>query len=329
MTAAPMHRTARSSRPAAPSSVTSSPLMASSSDIENQSAQTMASLGIVKRGSSTSASSRPASSSITPRGVTLRDSLSVISPSDATPLKPQQSRRSSAIYANHGNASPRSRIVSSDGSSVSGYDNHARSPPVTAIRRPAPLTSSQAQQKDRLPSTPLSASLRASKNDPIRLSSRSTSTRSRITSTSASHPHQDANTSIVAISPDDYASLVSLLALREEDLCALQAQLDVNKAEQAKLNERCDALQKERDRLCQQLATNSPVASALPGTSRRLLQNRTNSANGTQDDASNAAALKKELEEVKRQYEMQENLLLGYQRENEKATAEMNAHKKR
>lgn len=120
---------------------------------------------------------------------------------------------------------------------------------------------------------------------------------------------------------EEYSSLVALLSAKDEQIGALKEQVDEARKELSGLKDRNNKLQKERDTL---LAEKKEILKSRTPGSGAAGKEGNNSPQGEE-----AGISKKEYESFKKQYEMQENLLEGFQRENEKATTELEALKKR
>ena len=203
-------------------------------------------------------------------------------------------------------STPKSRTASA-GSSVSRsrgafeesihFDRDERTAPLTAIRRPAP------QQQQRISST-------TAKSPKAVLS---VAAPSRRKSAAPAEPSQ-------VILEEDYATLVALLAAKDEEAARLKNRLEESEARADELQKRCKSLELEKEQ-AQHTQLLSPVI--INAASTRL-------ANGKKQDLSEQASVsRREMDDFKKQYDMQENLLVGFQRENEKATTEIEQLKRK
>lgn len=243
------------------------------------------------------------------------------------------------------NGSTGSRLLTPHGPS-------AASTPLTAIRRPS--------QPVHLPvpstSTTTNAALRAStsarkaSNPPLTLSSKASSSPSAARSPSASASAKRRTSSAthlqstksradhagngpvdtatsspkgLTVTEEEYSALISLLAIKDEEIARLKDDIQKRDGEVRRLEERCASLETQ-----QQQRPGNPSSPHLT----QLLSPTTNGSAGKKHSPapSGAAGItKKEYDDITKQFEMQENLLLGFQRENEKATAEIDVLKKR
>jgi hypothetical protein len=126
-------------------------------------------------------------------------------------------------------------------------------------------------------------------------------------------PQQDRG---ILVSQEEYASLVALLTAKDDQITSLQAQVEAGQEELSHVKERSQRLQSERDGL-------------LVEKREWLKQAAASSGSPTATANADGSISKREYEQFKKQYEMQENLLEGFQRENEKATVEIESLKKR
>lgn len=263
-------------------------------------------------------------------------------------------------------ARDRTTTSSSVASSDAANGQHHTHAPLTAIRRPAPqshqnttpagsrsISSSHTNNalsagravsgsmKVSPSSTRLSMnttsnsairSRKTSNNSSIAVSSNTrdtpTSTRSRAPSSDISkhlqREEQEDKEKGVFITKEEYSSLVDLLSAKDVQIESLKEQVDEGHKELIGLKERNNKLQKEKE--------------VLVLEKKEILKNAASSisSNSTGKDGNNSPQAeegsnisKREYEAFKKQYEMQENLLEGFQRENEKATVELESLKKR
>lgn len=262
----------------------------------------------------------------------------------------------------------RDRTATASSTAASDVSSHITShsqAPLTAIRRPAPQVHHQnthtpasrsasggiKQGNGSIKASPSSLKLstnginsavrsRKSSNPPISSSSSlardntPSSIRSRASSSEASRlvlreqatlreedEETKANEKGVYVTQEEYSSLVALLSAKDDQIAALKEQVDEGKKEMSGLKERNTKLSKERDTLILE--------------KKELMKNAVSSSSGKEgsDSPSNGddgpTISRREYQTFKKQYEMQENLLEGFQRENEKATVELEALKKR
>jgi len=116
---------------------------------------------------------------------------------------------------------------------------------------------------------------------------------------------------------------VSLLAAKDAQIASLETSLQESEERVSTLSSRNKELEKEASLVAAQLIV-SPHTVGIPtsGSRKGLVGRAKNNEDGP-------SISKREYEDMKKQYEMQENLLLGFQRENEKAMLEIDTLKKR
>jgi peptidoglycan hydrolase CwlO-like protein len=127
----------------------------------------------------------------------------------------------------------------------------------------------------------------------------------------------------VYVTQEEYSSLVALLSAKDNQISSLKDQVEEGKKELLGLKERNTKLQKERDSLIIE------KKDLLKATAVSYNSNKDGSNTPQTGNAEEGMISRREYEQFKKQYEMQENLLEGFQRENEKATVELEALKKR
>ena len=98
---------------------------------------------------------------------------------------------------------------------------------------------------------------------------------------------------------DEYSALLALLSAKEDEVSRLRTRLAATDTELHEADQRATRLEKDKKELGQQIVS----------LTKQLANDDTQS--------------------LRKQYEMQENLLQGFQRENEKATSEIDQLKKR
>lgn len=122
------------------------------------------------------------------------------------------------------------------------------------------------------------------------------------------------------ITQEEYSSLVALLSAKDEQIASLNNQVEQDKVELVGLKDKSIKLQKEKD--------------VLISDKKELMKEITTASTNDEGTTSSSSGggggiSKREFDKFKKQYEMQENLLEGFQRENEKATVEIDSLKKR
>ena len=138
------------------------------------------------------------------------------------------------------------------------------------------------------------------------------------------------------VTKEEYAALVAILSAKQEELDSAKREVQESIGKEADLAARYAALSSERDTLVvqnQRLEEAASAAAHSPSVAINSMSNKRHALHRTVPRESPAPEdnlqVKKEMDELKKQYDMQETLLLGFQRENEKAMTELVDFKKR